>query len=332
MRGEAARGLAQTAPLRLVRALAPTLLPSDRARSVRESAERWLEAHGERPFFLWLHFLDPHAPYGDRDGASTSLVLDLVTFEGSGGPDVPFRGVGRVRAGEYRPDAEERARIEGLYRQDVAFADGEIERLLDLLDSRHLAAHTAIVFTADHGEEFWDHGSIEHGRTLYEEVLHVPLVIVPPRGAVVPAVRPDLTAVEDVAVSALGLVGVLRMDLPGTNLFAEAPPSERALALGNLLFGEEWTGMRTPLLKYMRSASGEERLYDLASDPDERVNVVASQQAAVAELRERLAAGGALERAPRARRGRLSACAARVPPGSSVSESSNARTKRAPWG
>jgi len=298
MQGEAARGLAQTVPLRLLRAFAPALLPSDRARSVRARAADWLAANGDHPFFLWVHFLDPHAPYGDRDGASTSLVLDLLAFEASRGPEVPFRGLARVRAGEYRPDAAERQRIEGLYREDVAYADAEIEALLDVLERLELGARTAIVFTADHGEEFWEHGGVEHGRTLYEEVLHVPLVIVPPGGGE-HAVRRELTAVEDVAASSLDLLGVPRAGIPGADLVAGPAPPERALALGNLLFGEEWTGVRTPVLKYMRSQSGEERLYDLARDPGERLNVVAAEPEAAAAARALAGQGGARPSAAR---------------------------------
>jgi hypothetical protein len=253
-------------------------------------AERWLASHGDRPFFLWLHFLDPHAPYGDRDGASTSLVLDLMAFETSSDLEVPFRGVGRVRAGEYRPDAEERRQIEALYREDVAFTDAAIGHLLDVLAARGLAERTAVVLTADHGEEFWDHGGLEHGRTLFEEVIRVPLVVAPP-GDAPPAVRREQTSVEDVAPTLLGLLGQPRAGFRGADLMA-GPAPERALALGGMLFGQEWNGIRTPEFKYMRSEAGEERLYDLGEDPREQVNAVAAKPEAVAAARARLVANG----------------------------------------
>jgi hypothetical protein len=81
----------------------------------------------------------------------------------------------------------------------------------------------------DHGEEFWEHGGVEHGRTLYDEVL-----------------------------------------------------------LGNLLFGEEWTGVRTAHLKYMRSEYGEERRFDLIADPGEQVNQVGSMHEALAAVRAQM--------------------------------------------
>src|SRR4030095_17102481 len=101
---------------------------------------------------------------------------------------------------EYRPDAEERRQIEALYREDVAFTDAAIGHLLDALAARGLAERTAVVLTADHGEEFWDHGGLEHGRTLYEEVMRVPLVVVPP-GDAPPAVRREQTPGAGVATA-----------------------------------------------------------------------------------------------------------------------------------
>src|SRR5262245_10043808 len=284
MAGEAARGLEHTTLLRFVRLLAPRALPSDRAGAVRARAEHWLDGRHTRPFFLWLHFLDPHAPYGDRDGESTSLTLDLMAFQDESDFQIPFRSIGRLRAGEYRPDADERARIAGLYREDVAFVDQQIARLLDFLSERGLADQTAIVLTADHGEEFWEHGGVEHGRTLYDEVLHIPLVVVP-AGDMSPVTRTDLTSASDVAATILALGKVGDSALPGTSLLAAAAVRERPLLLGNLLFGEEWAGVRTARFKYMRSEDGEERLFDVAGDPGERVSVVASAPDALAALR-----------------------------------------------
>ncbi len=292
MEGEAVRGLGQTAVLRYARAIAPRALPSDRASAIRARAERWLDAAGPEPFFLWLHFLDPHAPYGDRDGVSTSLTLDLMALQDRSGPEVPFGAMGLLRAGEYRPTAVERERIRALYRDDVEFLDRELDRLLDFLDARGLRQRTAVIFTADHGEEFWEHGGSEHGRTLYDEVLRVPLVIVPPGGADVPARRDALTSVLDVAPTILAVAGVAEPNAIERNLLEPAAPSDRALVLGNLLFGEEWTGLRTAAFKYLRSEHGEERLFDLEQDPGERVNRVAALPETLAALRAVASASG----------------------------------------
>jgi arylsulfatase len=275
MEGEAVRALRHTTQLRWARVLASRWLPSDRAPEVRTRAERWLARHGEQPFFLWLHFLDPHAPYGDRHGGSTSLVLDLMAFQGPGATGVPFRAVGLTRAGEYRPGPEERRQIRALYQEDVAFVDGQIELFLDFLIARGLDRTTAVVLTADHGEEFWEHGGLEHGRTLYEEVLRVPLVVATPghvRGSLA-----DLTTVLDITPTILALAGYPHTELPGRNLLGDTlAPAER-LPIGQTLFGENWSGVRAPGCKSMRSEYGEERVFDLKSDPDEHLNLAAIQ-------------------------------------------------------
>jgi hypothetical protein len=97
--------------------------------------------------------------------------------------------------------------------------------------------------------------------------------------------------VTDVAATALALAAVPARELPGVSLLAGPVPTEPALVLGGLLFGEEWAGLRTPRLKYMRSDSGEERLFDLGHDPGERVNVVGAMPAALATMRARLGFG-----------------------------------------
>jgi arylsulfatase len=281
MEGEALRALRHTTQLRWARAFASRWLPSDRAPEIRGRAERWLDHHGDRPFFLWLHFLDPHAPYGDRDGASTSLVLDLMAFQGRGATGVPFRGVALTRAGEYRPGREERQQIRALHREDVETVDREIGIFLGFLAARGLDQRTAIVLTADHGEEFWDHGGLEHGRTLYEEVLRVPLVVAVPGSTA--GSFDGLTTVLDVAPTILNLAGISARHLPGRNLLDDALEPAAPLPIGQTLFGEEWTGIRTANGKAMRSEYGEERVFDLGSDPGERRNLAAIGLAVEAE-------------------------------------------------
>jgi len=284
MEGEAVRALGQTTLLRLARAFARRWLPSDRAPELRARAERWLDRHGDRPFFLWIHFLDPHAPYGDRTGASTSLVLDLMAFQRDGATGIPFRGVALARAGEYRPEPEERRRIRALYREDVDTVDRELDSFLDYLEARGLRERTAVVLTADHGEEFWDHGGLEHGRTLFEEVVRIPLVVAAPGRQ--PETHDRFTTVLDLAPTLLALAGADPTSLPGMDVLNPGAEAVRVLPLGQTLFGEAWSGYRTAGWKYARSESGEERLYDLARDPGERRNVAAVAAARTAAALE----------------------------------------------
>jgi hypothetical protein len=96
-----------------------------------------------------------------------------------------------------------------------------------------------------------------------------------------------MTSVVDVAATIAELASLPAGAFAGTSLLHRAP--ERALRLGNLLFGEEWTGVRTPQFKYMRAEHGEERLFDLARDPGETLNQVAARSDLLAEGRALLA-------------------------------------------
>jgi arylsulfatase A-like enzyme len=275
MRGEIARGLEHTTAARLLRPWTAPFAAPDRARAVRERAEGWMDAHVDAPFFLWLHFLDPHAPYGDRDDAPTSLTLDLMAFQAGRSLDAPFRSIALLRAGELRPGPSERARLVELYRQDVAYLDAQLARLLDHLDATGLRERTSIVLTSDHGEEFWEHGGTEHGHSLYEEVINVPLVIAPANLAPAARVETGLTSSEDLPATIATLAGLPLGTMPGRDMLAATAQDHAAIALGNLLFGPEWTGVRTTSSKYIRSELGEERLYDLVRDPAERRDTLA---------------------------------------------------------
>ncbi len=127
---------------------------------VTHRALDWLSSGPRRPFFAWLHYFDPHAPYD---------------------PPRPFedRYAGRIDDGG--PMARERER----YAAEVAFVDFQLGRVIDELKHRNLYDETLIVFTSDHGEAFGEkHAAGEergHGGSLYDTTQHVPLIIKPPK-------------------------------------------------------------------------------------------------------------------------------------------------------
>ncbi len=102
----------------------------------------------EAPFFLYVHLIDPHWPYEP--------------------PEVDLRAIG-VR----RPTDEERL----LYQGEIHFADRYVGRMMDDLDAAGHLDTSVVVMTSDHGEELWDHGLLGHGKTVYQEVVRVPLAL-----------------------------------------------------------------------------------------------------------------------------------------------------------
>jgi arylsulfatase A-like enzyme len=108
-----------------------------------------------RPFFLWLHYLDPHAPYwppAEYVDAAKLKALEERTWE-TGEKGL----VGREN-----------------YDGEVRYVDHELGRILRALERR---PNTIVIISSDHGEEFYEHGGVNHGHTVYEELLRVPLII-----------------------------------------------------------------------------------------------------------------------------------------------------------
>ena len=147
------------------------------SQTITGKAEKWLKARAAepdpRPWFLWLHYFDPHVAYVSHAGYSeqfgTKEELDL-------------------------------------YDGEIAWTDFHVGRVLDVLGESGLDEHTLIVFTSDHGEEFSDHGGLYHRNTLYREVLHVPLIVRVPQGERGRTNRP--TSLVDVAPTILELADV----------------------------------------------------------------------------------------------------------------------------
>ena len=251
----------------------------------------WLDEAPEKPFFAYLHYLDIHWPYcppqetfGRFDSSPDALRLcdDWRALRE------------RIRAGTQKLGEKERRTIAARYAEELVALDAGIGRLVEELRSRGLWDETLVVLTSDHGEELAERGMIEHGHTMYDELLHVPFLWKLPRswgrarGASVETLvetRSLLPTLFDLvgqpvpdAVTAPSLLPWLRGRPPG------AKPYERIVAEANGMFAvrnERWKLIVTP-------ESAKLELYDLAADPGERTNLAASRPAEVEELRSQL--------------------------------------------
>jgi arylsulfatase A-like enzyme len=237
---------------------------------------RWITAHREKPFFLYVHSVDPHVPYNPP-----KHFLSLY-YEGRyRGPLVPRKSgvqLDDARAGRFRVGPADRLFAEALYDGEVTVADHYFGRLLDLLESSGLAKDTLVVVTADHGEEFWEHGNPGHGHTLYNELTRVPLLIGP--SPLVPAARVVEGDVEmvDVAPTVLGLAGLpIPGEMQGRTLsgaiLAEEPVPSPAFAVHEGRIAAAQVGR----WKYQIYRGGAERVFDLARDPSEMRDLAAEQ-------------------------------------------------------
>lgn len=216
------------------------------AASVSDAVLAELEraAADERPFFVFAHYFDPHYDYGpppphdqafdpDYDGALDAS--DFLTNPAIATVD-PADG-SRVRQLSDR-DLEH---VLALYAGELAWTDAQIGRVLERLDDQGLADETLVIATADHGDEFFEHGGLGHRRTLYEEVVRAPLLLRLP-GVLPAGVRiGGLVSTVDILPTVLDLVGIDPPDGLASSSFRpliEGAPDERS-AWGRIVVQED---------------------------------------------------------------------------------------------
>ena len=154
----------------------------------------------------------------------------------------------------------------------MRFVDDSIGRLLDALKAAGIYKDSLIVLTSDHGEEFWDHGSTGHGQSLYQELLHVPLLIRLPGGGVRKRVRIRVPT-RALIPTLLGVIGIKSGPQPGwlPSLAPYLQPSEAEgqqyeapIVSGATRWEEfQWSVVLNGLKYIQRRHSGREEIYDL---------------------------------------------------------------------
>jgi arylsulfatase A-like enzyme len=244
---------------------------------VTATVRDWRDHHppGKEPLFLFVHYMDPHDPYFVH----------------------PFNGEGYARVANPNPPAELAEKLHRVYAGEVAYLDEHLGVLFDDLRKRGLWDRTLVVLTADHGEEFHEHGGWWHGTTLYDEQVHVPLLVKPARytgpGKVVEELATSLDITPTVLASA-------RLPLPGTlqghplPLDGAIPSARQSVFAEEDLEGNVLQAVRTRESKLISANPGNprglapEELYDLTRDPGEHTNAVATAPAQAEMMRAEL--------------------------------------------
>jgi arylsulfatase A-like enzyme len=133
---------------------------------------RYLRREGREPFFLWVHYFDPHFSYVRHPefGFLPADSPDRLGYD-------DLRVAEPVLRGGAFPDRFSLETVEGIYDEEIAFTDAAIGRLLEGIERMSLDRPTVTVLTADHGEYFMERGRFGHGRDVYDELVHVPLII-----------------------------------------------------------------------------------------------------------------------------------------------------------
>lgn len=247
-------------------------------------AVAWLDDNGDRRFFLFLHFLDPHQPFTQPEAfvqPATAEALEAYEAE------IPFNVRGSI--GNCKPCKSEegvpesfRPVVKELYDEEVAYVDDQIGLFLDALADRGLYRDTVIAFVSDHGETLWDHHDFfDHGGVnQHDELTRVPLIIKPDEARDFASNRVVSTQVRlfDLMPTLLDLTGidtsVLNIDAQSLMPFLRADsPGEREDRWA-FSSNEQSASVRGRGWKYIHALSLGEELYDLDGDPAETRNVI----------------------------------------------------------
>jgi len=253
--------------------------------TITDSAIEWLRGQGaKKRFFLFLHYMDLHSDY---EAEPPYLAQFVRPYDGS------LRGTTqelyRIAERKLHPSEADVSHLVDLYDASLRQTDEHLGRLIAFLTETGLLDTTLLVVTADHGEEFLDHGGVLHGQTQYQEVARVPLVLHGP-GVVAGRRLADPVSLVDVVPTALGLLGLPAPEdvdgvplhplwqkpghtLPARFLFFEAditfpPPAPGVVPPGTrraVRFG------KYKLHYDIRTRQAQ--LYDLAQDPREMHDV-----------------------------------------------------------
>ena len=239
----------------------PGVFPERRAAETTDRALDWLRKQTGQRFFVWVHYYDPHEPY------------DPPEPYGSAYPKDPYSG-------------------------EIAYTDAQVGRLVDFLDQSADLKRTIVVVMGDHGEGLDDHGEAAHGIFVYDDTLHVPLLIAGPGVPGGKVVGEQVRSI-DILPTLAELLGLppnpaaqglsLRPLLQGGKLPAGTGANYayiETLYPKTYMNWSELRGIRTDRWKFVLAPQPE--LYDLQHDPAERENVVKRYPAEADHLEKKI--------------------------------------------
>jgi len=278
-----------------------------RGEKITKEFSRWLKANPGRPFFAYLHYYDTHVPYnapkafGEKFGVNSYQLFKAGEFK-----TIDVRLLNLLDLSD-----EDKKSLINLYDAGVNYVDYNFKCILDSLDEMSILDKTIIVFTSDHGEEFWEHGNYEHGHTLYEELLRVPLIIGYPGKVRGERIKSNVQLV-DILPIIMQLSGnsINKNDTEGLNLTEIISNKQEVIFAEGILLGDykraiiksNWKLIENSgyvnqdtlelygdLTRYVipKYKFGYE-LYDLQNDPGENKNLVEQKNKEFIKLRARM--------------------------------------------
>jgi arylsulfatase A-like enzyme len=281
------------------------------AKKTNELAKEWLAAHAvdERPFFMFLHYIEPHNPID----APYPYKKKFVEVNGAAALDME-----KIQKVAFNPlvcytdnlklNESERAYLISLYDGEIAYVDSMVGEVIESLRAMKILDDTMVIITADHGEHFGEHGHYSHTSSLYQPIVHIPLIIRYPRAYPAAELFEPPVQHVDIFPTLLDLLNIADdslNNLPGLSLLPrngrlEIRRDRQILAewegkiptfvkrrLSNSTNASYVEGLFTAKMqmileageKYIYGEDGREELYNLSADPGELNNLASADKA-----------------------------------------------------
>jgi arylsulfatase A-like enzyme len=273
-------------------------------------ASDWLEELRAKPdrFFLFVHTYEVHSPYRARDEARRALVERLdPKYDGPHPTEfAPETYDAAKTIGKLPLSPAEVQRMRALYQAEIQYLDEALGEFLHRLAALPFAPRILVILTADHGDQFFEHGIVAHGNSLYNTLLRVPLILSGPD--IRPGSSDATVQLVDLRPTILDLLGlappsatdgasltplIAGREAPARPAFAELEPgaSYCRRETDPPICTVRRRAVQSQGFKLIASELAEfDELYDVRADPGEKVNLAASRPQELAQLRSQLAA------------------------------------------
>jgi len=270
------------------------LTKSKTAEVLAEDAIKKIGENKNKEFFLWVNFMDMHSPYTDICGLEEKPEYKKIDKTKSELFNLTYNLENKLTETEKKFVTEK-------YDSNIRIIDKGIGKIIECLKENSLFEKTAIIFTSDHGEEFWEHGKkrndeffynrgVSHGHTVYNELIKVPLILFYP--SLGSKKIEKLTSCVNIYNTIFELAGIQKdSELPPSILDISLNKAEMDYVISEyLLYGKETKGIIDKNNFKLIKGIGNKRteLYDLKKDPEEKKEISGTNEKKVKELARKM--------------------------------------------
>jgi arylsulfatase A-like enzyme len=248
---------------------------------INESFLDWLAKTPQRPFFAFINYCDCHVPYEPEEQEQTAAREEQR--------QVFFWGIDAPMASQPDTNSVILRLARDAYENCLHGLDRHVGELLKAIEDRGQLKNTIVVITSDHGEQFGEHGLIQHADSLYRPVLHVPLVVIAPNSPAAGQRVRQIVTLRDLPATILDLLKIPHSGIAGESFAAAITNGPSAPLPSGPKFAFVSKGINYPAWhpnaagpvtavfqggRYCVRSPATEEMYDFQSDPEEKTNLV----------------------------------------------------------